>query len=124
MTLNADTTVFLLTGIARPGPLVNHIKQSGAQLIHHKYPDHHPYSLKNIAKLADEFEACTADKKVIVTTEKDMQRLEERELAELTQSLPFYTMPIAVHFLNNEETASNELIINYVRKYTEHRGLH
>lgn len=122
--IHEDTVIFLLTGIAGPQPVINYLNQFSRQIIHHKYPDHHRFSLKNIAKLADDFNRCPANKKIIITTEKDMQRLEERELAELTQMLPIYTMPIAVHFLNDEEAAFNELIENYVRKYTEHRGVH
>lgn len=119
-----DTTVFLLTGIANPAPMVQYIAQSTAQIIQHKYPDHHRFSLKNIAKLADDVKACTADKKLIITTEKDMQRLQEQELLPLTRNLPIYTLPIGVEFLNNGGQQFNQLIHNYVREHTAHSGLH
>lgn len=122
--INAATTVFLLTGIAKPQPLYQHIKQWGAQVVHHNYPDHHRFSLKNIIKLADDVEACPADKKIIITTEKDMQRLGEQELLALTRQCPVYTLPIGTEFLNNEGQIFNTLIQNYVRKHTTHSGLH
>lgn len=122
--IDAGTTVFLLTGIAKPQPLYQHIKQWGAQVIHHNYPDHHRFSLKNIAKLADDVEACPADKKLIITTEKDMQRLGEQEMLTLTRQCPVYTLPIGTEFLNNEGQQFNTLIQNYVRKHTTHSGLH
>jgi len=122
--IDEDTAVFLLTGIAWPQPMLNYLKQFSRQIIHHKYPDHHRFSLKNITKLADEFKACPAHKKIIITTEKDMQRLEERELAGITKQLPIYTLPIAVDFLNNGGAAFDELINNYVRKHTAHSGIH
>jgi tetraacyldisaccharide 4'-kinase len=50
-------------------------------VVHHNYPDHHRFSLKNISKLAAEFNCLPAQKKVIITTEKDAQRLLEHEPA-------------------------------------------
>jgi tetraacyldisaccharide 4'-kinase len=124
--INIDeaTTVFLLTGIANPQPMYAYIAQSKPQIIHHKYPDHHRFSLKNIAKLADDFNACKANKKIIITTEKDMQRLGEQELLPLIKQLPFYTLPIGVAFLNNSEQQFDQLIAEYVRQDTAHRSLH
>jgi tetraacyldisaccharide 4'-kinase len=120
VSVDSNTTVFLLTGIANPQPLYNYIAQSTTNIISHKYPDHHRFSLKNIAKLADDFKACTANKKIIITTEKDMQRLGEQELLPLTQSLPIYTIPIGVEFLNNSGQQFDKLITDYVREDTTH----
>ena len=102
LVLDNDTTVVLLTGIANPKPLLQHIKKHTSKLVHHNYPDHHRFSLKNISKLAHEFAACTTQKKVIITTEKDAQRLLEHELLPLVQSLPVLVIPIGGQFLNNE----------------------
>jgi tetraacyldisaccharide 4'-kinase len=122
--LNNATTVFLLTGIANPKPLVHHIKKYTSKLVHHNYPDHHRFSLKNISKLADEFAACTAQKKVIITTEKDAQRLVEHELLPLVQSLPVLIIPIGIQFLNNEGQQFDQLVIKYVREHTATHLIH
>jgi tetraacyldisaccharide 4'-kinase len=122
--LGADTTVFLLTGIANSAPMYKHIALSGAKIIHHNYPDHHRFSLKNITKLADDVKACISNKKIIITTEKDMQRLQEQELLPLTATLPIYTLPIGVEFLSDSGAQFNLLIQNYVRQYTAHRAIH
>lgn len=119
-TIDADTTVFLLTGIANPKPLVQHIGQSTANIIHHNYPDHHPFSLKNIVKLAGEFSACKSQKKVIITTEKDAQRLGVHELLPAGAQLPVWVLPIGVKFLNNGQLGFDQTIINYVREHTQH----
>jgi tetraacyldisaccharide 4'-kinase len=116
--IDGDTIVFVLTGIANPVPLIDHIKKQAKQVIHHNYPDHHQFSLKNIAKLADEFNACTADKKLIVTTEKDIQRLREHELLPAVKQLPILVMPIQVQFLGHGGQAFNKIIIDYVREHT------
>jgi tetraacyldisaccharide 4'-kinase len=119
-TIDADTTVFLLTGIANPKPLVQHIGQLTSHVVHHKYPDHHQFTLKNIAKLAAEFSACKSQKKVIITTEKDAQRLGVHELLPAVAELPVLVLPIGVRFLNNGQQEFDQLIRNYVREHTQH----
>ena len=122
--LDKDTTVFLLTGIANSKPLVQHIKKYTSKLVHHNYPDHHRFSLKNISKLADEYAACTTQKKVIITTEKDAQRLVEHELLPLVQSLLVLVIPIGIQFLNNEGQQFDQLVIQYVREHTTNHLIH
>jgi tetraacyldisaccharide 4'-kinase len=115
VSINSDTAVFLLTGIANANPLVQHLQKFTSHIIHHNYPDHHRFSLKNISKLAGEFSACTAKNKLIITTEKDAQRLVEHELLPLVKQLPVLVMPIGVNFLNGTQQQFNKLVINYVR---------
>lgn len=119
-----DTTVFLLTGIASAQPLLQHLGKHTKHIIHHNYPDHHQFSLKNITKLAQEFNNCTAAKKVIITTEKDAQRLREPGLLPLINSLPVMVQPIGISFLNQGEAQFNKTIFNYVRQYTTHRSVY
>ncbi|RKR80234.1 lipid-A-disaccharide kinase [Mucilaginibacter gracilis] len=122
--IDKDTVVFIITGIANPAPLLNHVKKQAKQVIHHNYPDHHQFTLKNITKLADEFLACPADKKLILTTEKDIQRLREHELVAGFKQLPLWVLPIEVQFLNNNQAGFNNIIQNYVRQYKANRQLH
>lgn len=116
-TIDEETTVFLLTGIANPAPLLTHLKKQTQRVVHHNYPDHHRFSLKNISKLADEFKACSAQKKVIITTEKDAQRLGEQDLLAEVKKLPVWVLPIGISFLNNGRQQFDRLIQNYVRQY-------
>jgi tetraacyldisaccharide 4'-kinase len=118
--IDKNTTVFLLTGIAKPQPLLQHLKNYTSDIIHHNYPDHHSYSLKNITKLADDFTACKSEKKIIITTEKDAQRLRVPELLQIVNKLPVLVMPIGVKFLNDDSESFDQSVKNYVRQYTEH----
>ncbi|MCO5934075.1 tetraacyldisaccharide 4'-kinase [Mucilaginibacter sp. RB4R14] len=120
MVIDADTTVFLLTGIANSKPLVEYIGQSTTNIIHHNYPDHHQFTLKNIAKLAGEFSACKSQKKLLITTEKDAQRLGVQELLPALAQLPILVQPIGVNFLNNGQQQFDTLLLKYVRKHTKH----
>ncbi len=115
--LDADTTVFLLTGIANPLPLERHIRGYTQNIVHHNYADHHRFSLKNIAKLADDFAASDAQKKVIITTEKDAARLLEHELLRAVKKLPILVMPVATTFLDNSGPQFDNLVKEYVREH-------
>jgi tetraacyldisaccharide 4'-kinase len=117
---DAETTVYLLTGIANPKPLWNEIAAWTSRIRHHNYPDHHQFSLKNITKLVSEFEGDKSLKKIIVTTEKDAQRLREQDMMKAMEHLPLFVQPIAISFLNNSADQFDHLINNYARKYTTH----
>jgi len=121
---NNDTTVFLLTGIANATPLLQHLGKITSNIVHHKYADHHQFSLKNIVKLAQDFNNCTDAQKVIITTEKDAQRLRDPELLPVLNTLPVMVLPIGISFLNRGEVQFNKMIFNYVRQYTTHRSIH
>lgn len=124
ITIDATTTLFLLTGIANAQPLLHHLVKFTPDIIHHNYPDHHQFSLKNISKLADEFSACKSQKKVIITTEKDAQRLKEQSLQSLVNQLPVLVLPIGVKFLNNGSDDFDKTVKKYVSEYTKHHQLH
>lgn len=122
--IDATTTLFLLTGIANAQPLLHHLQKFTPDIIHHNYPDHHQFSLKNISKLADEFLASESQKKVIITTEKDAQRLKEQSLLPLVSQLPILVLPIGVKFLNNSCDNFDQTVKKYVSEYREHRPIH
>jgi len=127
ITIDKETTVFLLTGIASAGPLVRYLSGLSGGVVHHKYPDHHRFTPKNIAKLAGEYRACTSRKKIIVTTEKDAMRLEDSWFNTgqgETEEPAFYTLPITVEFLDEGGPRFGQLISDYVRTYTTNNGLH
>ncbi len=121
---DADTTVFLLTGIANPTPMQAELEYYTTHIVPHNYPDHHQFSLKNIVKLAEEYKACPSAKKLIITTEKDAQRLRSTELQAQLSALPVAVLPIGIQFLNGAGPAFNEMILNYVREHTTHSDLY
>ncbi|MGC1633097.1 MAG: tetraacyldisaccharide 4'-kinase [Gelidibacter sp.] len=58
----------LVTGIANPKPLVAHLTALGLDFEHLKYKDHHDFNESDLSNLKQ--------KQLIVTTEKDMMRLQ------------------------------------------------
>ncbi|MBS9463233.1 tetraacyldisaccharide 4'-kinase [Flagellimonas sp. 389] len=87
--------IALVTGIASPMPLVNHLKKIGLQFKHFEYSDHHYFTKLEIEKFED-FD-------VVLTTEKDYVRL-DGQLPQL-----FY-LEVAHHFNGNDSMVLEQVL--------------
>jgi len=116
-----DKTVFLLTGIANPAPLLRELKSYTPHIDHHDYPDHHSFSRQNLSRLADAFLRHPAKEKIILTTEKDAQRLFDVTFKELLLNLPVFYLPIKVNIDEDRTQAFNQKILKYVSDTARNR---
>lgn len=114
--LNENSRIILLTGIANASPLLKELGGHGAQVIHHKYPDHHDFSGKNITKLVRSFNELAMGDNLIITTEKDAQRLSLKSIKEQLSGLPVYYLPVEAEFHEPEKAQFNNLIEEYASK--------
>lgn len=80
----------LVTGIAKPEPLVNYLEGQGLSFEHKAYKDHHNFTEEELKALQHE--------ELILTTEKDYMRLKN----EISREKIFY-LPIKINFLNKGE---------------------
>jgi tetraacyldisaccharide 4'-kinase len=85
-----DSEFVLITGIANPKPLLQHLNDQELQYTHLKYADHYDFSESDINTIKQK----TGNKRIL-TTEKDFMRL-QGSLENL------YYLPIQVAFLANE----------------------
>lgn len=115
-TLNDKSKIILLTGIANAAPLLAKLRSYSPELIHHQYPDHHQFSDKNIAKLVNEFNELNGDDKLIITTEKDAQRLHSEGIREQLIGLELYYLPVEAEMNEPDRTRFNNLIEDYASK--------
>ena len=116
--INQFTKIILLTGIANADPLLMELHTYGPQLIHHQYPDHHQFSEENITKLVNVFNGLTGDDKLIITTEKDAQRLRSKAISDKIKDLALFYLPVEAEFMEPEKTLFNNLIKEYASKPT------
>lgn len=111
--------ILLLTGIAQPHYLLEHVRSLGAEVVPLTFPDHHAFTTKDIQHIQETFqsEGC----RYILTTEKDAVRL--RECADFPKQLiPFvYAQPIEVEFVSSDEQRFINTILHYVSKSTSNR---
>lgn len=117
--LSRETRVLLLTGIARPAPLISHVKKITPYVTHLKYPDHHSYTVKNIAKIAEVFEGVGSRDKIILTTEKDAARLREEELKGMVVQLPVFYWPVRISIHEPDRELFNGKILEFVEQGTD-----
>ncbi len=108
--------VLLVTGIANPKPLKEHIKRFSFSIESLTFPDHYYFRAKDIELIKSTFDKIRHEPKIIITTEKDSIRLREAENHELLHQLPVFYIPIEVNFLYNEQKMFNQELIEYVRK--------
>ena len=102
--------LILFTGIANASPLVNYLCDSYDIVENLEFPDHHNYSFYNIKKIlscAKQFPTA-----VIVTTEKDAQRIKDfKSKIPLEFQKRMFQVPIEVDFINPE--TERESFVNW-----------
>jgi tetraacyldisaccharide 4'-kinase len=103
--------VVLFTGIADPGAMIHHLKRHCADVHHISFPDHHPFSEKDMQKVKS---ASGADK-LIITTEKDFLRLKNTPAFEVIRDLSCYYLPIRVKIDREEDF--NKTILSMISRY-------
>ena len=113
--LTADHEVLLVTGIANPRSLKQYLQDQANAYYELAYTDHHIFSIDDLREIKKKFNSIPAEKKIIITTEKDAVRLVkfEQELREL----PIFVLPIRHHFLNGEAQSFLHLIINFIKTF-------
>lgn len=107
--------ILMLTGIANPYPLEEHLKQKCTELFKMEYKDHHNYSLKDTDTILKTFNNIYSVNKIIVTTEKDAKRLERPQFREKFKNTPIFYVPIEVDIHKPYKKEFDNKILNYVR---------
>lgn len=97
-----DKKFTLVTGIANPKLLINHLKKKGFSFKHLAYKDHHNFNPTEIAQLQKE--------EFLLTTEKDYVRLQQN-----FRNKALFYLPVKTSFLNNE-AGFREDILKFVHK--------
>lgn len=95
--------VILFTGIAHPGSLVSYLEDRYDYIERHTYPDHHYFSRKDILKLWHR--ARIHPLSVLMTTEKDAQRLLHNPHIPKAMKQRLYYLPVQTQFLDAAEEA-------------------
>jgi len=118
LALKKSKTIFLLTGIANPTPLGEHLKRQCDDLYIHKFSDHHQFTQNEILSVMERFNQTYGGRKAIITTEKDSMRLRDPKLAKLIRNLPVYYVPIEVDFHCSDKSKFDKIVLDYMATYS------
>ncbi|MEE1884921.1 tetraacyldisaccharide 4'-kinase [Pedobacter flavus] len=105
--------VILLSGIAKPESLVNYLSQNSNLIKHFDYPDHYEFKENDFNEIYQFYESINKENVIVVTTEKDLQRIKSSKFSEILIHLPIYFLPISIEFLKDQEVF-NQKVIKYV----------
>lgn len=111
--------VLLITGIARPEPLVAHIEQQAQKVHLLQYPDHHFFTERNFEEIKETVRNWHNDC-VIVTTEKDATRLCLRPALSEAIPVPIIVLPIEVRILLGQQNEFDTSVRQFVSQQTAH----
>lgn len=104
--------ICLVTAIAKPKPVQNHIKKYNKQAELLSYPDHYYFRKKDYDLWNKKFTNLTKEK-VLLLTEKDATKLDLTKL----KNIPVFIIPIEIKFHPSPSNNIDEEILNYVRSY-------
>jgi tetraacyldisaccharide 4'-kinase len=113
--LHSDIEVLLVTGIANPRPLKKLLEEHSNSYHMMQYSDHHIFSIDDLNEIKKRFDDMDAEKKIILTTEKDAVRL--LKFSPELEGLPFYVIPIRHYFLFDEGKEFDEMVVDFIRNF-------
>lgn len=105
-TLPLPATPLLLTGIANPSPILQHLQKQYPDTELMAFPDHHAFTNKDVKNILEK----AKDYACVVTTEKDYMRLQQTSLVEeLGEKL--LVQSIQTDFGLNKETFDRAILL-------------
>ncbi len=98
-----------------PFPLKKYLDIHSKTYYEVSYNDHHVFSIDDLKHIVKKFREIQAEKKIILTTEKDAVRLVKFD-GEL-RDLPIYVIPIEPQFLFAGEQKFTDLIVTFITNF-------
>jgi len=106
----STSTIILFTGIANPYPLQDHLKKFCKDIVIINFPDHHHYTDKDLQLILKTHKDQFTNNKLLITTEKDAQRLSKDHQETLLMNCAIYYVPIRIEFHDDDEDLLNQAI--------------
>lgn len=108
--------IVVLTGIAHPQPMIDHLEKSFHVVNHYDFPDHHTFTEKEIQSIYNQHFDNIGEACALVTTEKDWVRLQSEHIRNIVSLLPIFVVRVEVEFLTDTQRDTfNQIIIDHVR---------
>jgi tetraacyldisaccharide 4'-kinase len=95
------TTAICFSGIANNYWFINELKNIFSDIEVIEFGDHHNYTTKEIKQIVTKYQDNYGNRKVVVTTEKDLMRLKDKKFESMLKEIPLFYLPIKTEFHAN-----------------------
>jgi tetraacyldisaccharide 4'-kinase len=113
-----ETHMVLVSGIAKPEPMLAHLRTQAKEVHLLRYPDHHYFTQNNLDEIKQTHDNWAVTDKIIVTTEKDAMRLAMHRDILTSWQIRIVVAPITIAFLNDGASFDQD-IIQYIEAERE-----
>lgn len=107
--------VLLVCGIANPAPLKSYLATQAKTYYQQTFSDHHIFTIDDLEEIRQQLNNIRADKKMIITTEKDAVRLDK--FSNELLNLPVYVLPVQHCFLFNEGAQFDAAVMSFIQNF-------
>ncbi|TVR74300.1 MAG: tetraacyldisaccharide 4'-kinase [Marinilabiliales bacterium] len=108
--------ILMVTGIVSPRPLRKHLRSISPRIRQLRFPDHHRFGRKDVARIKDAWNSPGENLRMLITTEKDAARLRQTTGLDDELKRNMYYIPVSVKFIDGCGESFNKKIIDYVGK--------
>lgn len=115
--LQPDWEVLLICAIARMDYLVDYLEEKVHKVRILEYEDHHRFSKYDVGHLKASFDRMEAEKKIIITTEKDAMRLESHKQFLVKNKIPIFALPVQVKFHDDDGDRFDQDVKEYLLNF-------
>lgn len=109
---NINEKIILVSGIANNRLLKEEIKKKYELLEVLEFPDHHKYTLKDVANILAVYSRYESLLPAIITTEKDAVKLNDDKFLQYLREIPIFALPVEIYFNQNE----GEIVLALIAK--------
>ncbi|MCZ4693604.1 tetraacyldisaccharide 4'-kinase [Ancylomarina euxinus] len=109
--------VLLVTGIANPAPLRNHLKSLCDEFKEIKFPDHYTFKDKDIERIETSFINLKSENKIIITTEKDAVRFLDMKIESKVLKDNMAYIPLQIKFQDQTNVQFDQHIHDFVKNF-------
>jgi tetraacyldisaccharide 4'-kinase len=113
--------ILLFTGIANNDLLKEHLRRMCNDLTTIEFKDHHQYKEQDLSKIMSKYNDLPTQRKILITTEKDVMRLRTTDLNPILKTMPIYYIPIEVDFHGDDKQSFDKSVLEYVEKNKRNR---
>lgn len=98
--MDEDDIILAISGIGNPLPFIKYLRSFYAKVKTAIYPDHHDFNRKDLEYILYRFKSLEANRKYIITTEKDAVKFANNPYFPAELKAYIYYIPITVEFSN------------------------